>query len=83
MRRVLMCQCEKCGNLYRSEHEAILCEANHLNLSIEEYTEYQNLKRNAACLGADLYTIHNEETVKKYDIACEELTEFEIAHHIK
>lgn len=83
MKQIIYYVCEKCGFKSEDAKSVEECEARHLNLSVEEYRNYLDLKREAAHYGSIVSETNNEQTRKQFDIACEELTDFEVKHGIE
>jgi hypothetical protein len=82
MKQYIMYECEKCGLRSKYSQEIKECEAGHLNLSLDEYLEYEKLKDRAAYCGRVTSVCKNEQTDMQFDNAINELIAFEKEHEI-
>lgn len=83
MKQYTIYECEKCGKKSKDKTEIIKCEAAHLNLSEEEYRQWEELKQNVRYASHIVSTCKNEQTDKEFDEAIAELMEFEKSHGIE
>ncbi len=82
MKQYIIYECENCGKKSKDKTEIIKCEAAHLNLSEEEYYQWEALKQNVRYASHIVSTCKNEQTDKEFDDAIAELIEFEKLHGI-
>ncbi len=82
MKRITLYACETCSFSSADALEVEKHEAEHLNLTVDELHEYQDLKREAAHFSSIVSEHNNEQTRVRYDEACEALTDFEVKHGI-
>lgn len=45
MKTIMMYQCEKCRKVYDSASQAMTCEAEHYELTLEEYHHWMELQK--------------------------------------
>lgn len=88
MRSKIVYYCEICHrkNIDFSDedrHVVETHEASHYNLSVDEYREWNALKKEAEQQGCSVMITNNERTRSAFDKACEDLTDFERKHNIK
>lgn len=83
MKQYTICECENCGKKSKDKTEIIKCEAAHLNLSEEEYHQWEELKQNVRYASHIVSTCKNEQTEKEFDDTISELMEFEKLHGIE
>lgn len=83
MKQYIIYECENCGIKSKDRNEIIKCEAAHLNLSEEEYHQWEELKQDVRYASHIVSTCKNEQTDKEFDDAIEKLMEFEKLHEIK
>lgn len=67
----------------KNKIEIIKCEAAHLNLSEEEYLQWEEIKQNVRYASHIVNTCKNEQTDKEFDDAIVKLMEFERLHGIE
>lgn len=80
MRRIYVLCCRYCGAIYFDENQLLTCEASHLNLTLNEYITYFNLKEQVSNARTDLY--HGLITENTFNAICAELNTFEREHQI-
>lgn len=83
MKQYTIYECEKCGKKSKDKTEIIKCEAAHLNLSEEEYRQWEELKQNVRYASHIVSTCKNEQTDKEFEDAIAELMDFEKLHGIE
>ena len=83
MKQHIIYECEKCGKKSKDKNEVIKCEATHLNLSEEEYQQWEELKQDVRYASHIVITCKNEQTNKKFDDAIVRLMRFEKLHRIE
>lgn len=74
--------CDKCGKQYDIPVEARKCEAGHLGLTLEEFSEYHKLLNNERCCGINISIAKNERTEKALDDAVNAVIQFKNEHNI-
>lgn len=74
--------CGKCRKESKTKDEIIECEARHLGLTVEEYHQWKNLKREVKDAGINVSICKNDETEMEFDRAVMNLTNFETKHDI-
>ena len=82
MKTIRMYQCEKCRKVYDSASQAMTCEAEHYELTLEEYHHWIELQKNAKEAGVMNSISKNERTDKAFDDAVIQLVEFEKEHKL-
>lgn len=83
MKQHIIYECEKCGKKSKDKNEIIKCEAAHLNLSEEEYQQWEELKQDVRYVSHIVSTCKNEQTNKEFDDAIAELLAFEKKHGLE
>ncbi|MBO5435064.1 hypothetical protein J6A31_04505 [bacterium] len=84
----LIYECEICRrkgiNFSNEDHDVVeKHEAEHYNLSVDEYRQWNVLKKNAENCGYIVMNTNNDATNAQFDEACDKLADFEIQHGIK
>ncbi len=83
MKQYIIYECDNCGRKSKNKNEIIKCEAARLNLSEEEYRQWEEFKQNVRYASHIVNTCKNEQTDKEFDDAIAELMEFEKLHDIE
>lgn len=82
MKQYMMYECEKCGYKSKSSLKVEECEAFHLDLTLEEYRQYKELKKKAEDCGRMTSVCKNEQTDEEFNKAINNLIVFEKDHNL-
>lgn len=74
--------CEQCGTEYKSAGNALMCEAEHLGITLEEYQKYLELLRIEKDCGINVSIAKNEHTERLFDEAVYAVIRFKKEHNI-
>lgn len=80
MRKVTLYQCEHCSYSTDNINECLEHEAEHYDLTSEQYQEWHELHESAARAGSIINITKNHETEHNFDKTVEKLVEFEKQH---
>lgn len=83
MKQYIIYECEKCDKQSKDREKIMICEAAHLELTIAEKQEWEQLKEKVRRKSAIVSSCKNEQTDKEFDDAIAELMEFEKLHDIE
>lgn len=75
-------ECEKCGMKSETYDEIVACEANHLDITVEERFRYIDLQEMVKIRSHIASRKNNDETRRDLDLIVEELIRFEKEHNI-